>query len=244
VSHLFRDVARVLHRLVLTFNGPEGVPRTYDSTHTAARTRGSELVSSFAAALTESMSSSGCISCPDPIGPCPSCPSGQVCQQISQSCQTCAKRVCVSDSASSGKSGSGGPSTGATVGGAVGGVLGIAAVLAALYFFWWRPRGLAASRKRYSQHLAKQRNSRVAEKRKSAGAADSRDEAATGETDRATKRTSVHLNLGTPADSSSRISRRNTSPANGRQGGALVSGRTSEASFFFLRLPLNRNHTR
>ncbi|GAA5983349.1 hypothetical protein JCM10908_000250 [Rhodotorula pacifica] len=173
--------------------------------------------------------SSGCISCPDPIGPCPTCPSGQVCQQISQSCQTCAKRVCVADAGSSGKSG-GGPSTGATVGGALGGILGVAAILAAVYFFWWRPRGLAASRKRYSQHLAK-RNSRVAEKRKSgtaaggAGDAPSTEDGSGAETDRATKRTSVHLNLGAPGDSSRR---RNASPANGREGGALVSGRTSE----------------
>ncbi|GAA5863280.1 hypothetical protein JCM3774_000840 [Rhodotorula dairenensis] len=175
--------------------------------------------------------SSGCISCPDPIGPCPACPSGQVCQQISQSCQTCPKRVCVPDASDSSQSSAGGPSTGATVGGALGGVLGVAAVLAALYFFWWRPRGLAASRNRYSQHLAAKRNSArtTGEKRDSAaGPAAPAGGAGDRETDRATKRTSVHLNLGAPPDGS-RISRRNTSPAHhAREGGALVSGRTSE----------------
>ncbi|BGP24970.1 membrane anchor Opy2, N-terminal domain containing protein [Rhodotorula toruloides] len=164
--------------------------------------------------------SSSCLSCSDPISPCPSCPSGQVCIQTGRSCTVCPKNICVDDS-SKGNSGSAGPSAGATAGGAVGGVLGVAAILAAVYFFWWRPRGLAASRKRYSQHLAK-RQSKLSEKRKTGQYSDADNGAE--QTDRATKRTSVHLNIDAGAEGT--VNRRNTSPL--REGGALISGRTSE----------------
>ncbi|BGP02315.1 Proteophosphoglycan ppg4 [Rhodotorula toruloides ATCC 204091] len=164
--------------------------------------------------------SSSCLSCSDSISPCPVCPGGQVCIQTGRSCTVCPKNICVDDG-SKGNSGSGGPSAGATAGGAVGGVLGVAAILAAVYFFWWRPRGLAASRKRYSQHLAK-RQSKLSEKRKTGQYTDADDGA--GQTDRATKRTSVHLNIDAGAEGA--VNRRTTSPL--REGGALISGRTSE----------------
>ena len=44
--------------------------------------------------------------------------------------------------------------TASTVGGALGGVLGILVGIGLVYWFWWKPRGLAASRKRYSRHLS------------------------------------------------------------------------------------------
>ncbi|BGP16534.1 hypothetical protein JCM10213_001128 [Rhodosporidiobolus nylandii] len=166
---------------------------------------------------------SSCLSCSDPIPAC-ACSKGQTCVQTARSCNACAKNVCVDDRSSS-KSGGGGSSTGATAGGAVGGVLGVAAILAALYFFWWKPKGLAASRRRYSKHLS-HRQSRIDEKRKTqlqgAGAGGG------GADNAVSKRSSVHLHLG-EAGAEGTVNRRNTSPG-GRVDpatGALTS-RTSE----------------
>ncbi|BGP40427.1 hypothetical protein JCM10450v2_004410 [Rhodotorula kratochvilovae] len=163
--------------------------------------------------------SSNCLACTDPVNDCPACPAGQSCIQTGRSCSACPKRIC-QDNGSSGKSsGGGGSSTGATAGGAVGGVIGVAVILAAVYFFWWRPRGLAASRRKYSRHLS-QRQSKLAEKRKS-------QQLAPGTTDTVTKRTSVHLHM--DAAGGDAVNRRNTSPGGmAREGGALVTGRTSE----------------
>ncbi|GAA5921796.1 hypothetical protein JCM3775_001823 [Rhodotorula graminis] len=161
--------------------------------------------------------SSNCLACTDPINACPTCPAGQSCVQTSRLCSACPKRICQDTGSSSTKGGGGGPSTGATAGGAVGGVVGVAVVLAAVYFFWWRPRGLAASRKRYSKHLS-HRQSKLADKRKS--------QLAPGETDVATKRSSVHLHIDTAGGDG--VNRRNTSPGAAREGGALTPGRTSE----------------
>ncbi|GAA5910590.1 hypothetical protein JCM8208_007441 [Rhodotorula glutinis] len=161
--------------------------------------------------------SSNCLACTDPINACPTCPAGQSCIQTGRTCSACPKRICQDTGSSSTKGGGGGTSTGATAGGAVGGVVGVAVLLAAVYFFWWRPRGLAASRKRYSKHLS-HRQSKLADKRKS--------QLAPGETDVATKRSSVHLHIDTAGGDG--VNRRNTSPGAAREGGALTPGRTSE----------------
>ncbi|GAA5854227.1 hypothetical protein JCM8547_001741 [Rhodosporidiobolus lusitaniae] len=166
--------------------------------------------------------SSSCLQCTDPVAPC-ACSFGQTCVKQERSCTQCPKYVCIDDGSSSKSSGGSSSSTGATAGGAVGGVLGVAAVLAALYFFWWKPKGLAASRRRYSKHLS-HRQSRLDQKRKSqAGGAGG----AAGENG-VSKRSSVHLHVGevTPEN---QVNRRNTSPGATRDAatGALTS-RTSE----------------
>jgi len=166
--------------------------------------------------------SSNCLACTDPINACPVCPSGQSCVQTGRSCSACPKRIC-QDTGSSGSTkggGGGGTSTAATAGGAVGGVVGVALVLAALYFFWWRPRGLAASRKRYSKHLVN-RQSKVADSKRKSQLSPG------GTTDAVAKRSSVHLHMDA-AGGEGAVNRRNTSPGAAREGGALTPGRTSE----------------
>ncbi|GAA5975777.1 hypothetical protein JCM11641_005870 [Rhodosporidiobolus odoratus] len=166
---------------------------------------------------------SNCLTCSDPIAPC-ACSPGQSCIQSARSCNACAKNICIDDTSSS-KSGGGGSNTGATAGGAVGGVLGVAAVLAAVYFLWWKPKGLAASQRRYSKHMS-HRQSRLNEKRKTqlnaaAGGAQG--------DNRVSKRSSVHLHVG-DASPEGGATRRNTSPVAARTDpvtGALTS-RTSE----------------
>ncbi|GAA5887206.1 hypothetical protein JCM5296_004562 [Sporobolomyces johnsonii] len=168
--------------------------------------------------------SSSCLTCSDPIAPCPSCPSGQMCVQTGRSCSACPQNSCVDDGSSSSKSG-GGSSTGVTAGGAVGGVLGVAAIIAAIYFFWWRPRGLAASRRRYSKHLS-HRQSKLAEKRKTqlAGAPGAAGGAA-GENG-VTKRTSVHLRMDPVGDGA--VNRRASSPGRREDEASALTSRTSE----------------
>ncbi|KAI5480782.1 membrane anchor Opy2, N-terminal domain containing protein [Pseudohyphozyma bogoriensis] len=92
--------------------------------------------------------SSSCLACTDPIAAC-NCSAGYSCYQTARTCTQCAQNLCRLDSSSGGKS-----SLGGTIGGAVGGILGVAAALGLLYWFWWKPRGLAASRKRYSKHVS------------------------------------------------------------------------------------------
>lgn len=89
--------------------------------------------------------------CTDPIPPCPVCPNGQSCIQTGRSDTQCAQNICIANA--SGQPAPNAP-IGGTIGGALGGVLGIVAALALAYHFWWKPRGLAASRQRYSRHLS------------------------------------------------------------------------------------------
>ncbi|GAA6028368.1 hypothetical protein JCM8097_006997 [Rhodosporidiobolus ruineniae] len=161
---------------------------------------------------------SSCLTCTDPINACPTCPKGQTCIQTARSCTACAKNVCIDDGSSKSSGGGGGSSTGATAGGAVGGVLGVAAILALVYFFWWKPRGLAASRRRYSKHLS-HRQSRQNEKRRTQLGGDGA----------VSKRTSVHLHVGEASPDGAR-NRHDPSGAGGRDPatGALTAGRTSE----------------
>ncbi|GJN90789.1 hypothetical protein Rhopal_003803-T1 [Rhodotorula paludigena] len=160
--------------------------------------------------------------CDDTSVSCPTCDSGQHCEIRQNQNNGCRRYVCV-DSDTASKSSGGGTNVGATAGGAVGGVLGVAVVLTALYFFWWKPRGLAASRKRYSRHLS-QRQSRIADKRRTQQLGpDGAAAGAAGENDAVTKRSSVHLHMDGGGEA---VNRRNTSPGNGH--GALVTGRTSD----------------
>lgn len=156
-----------------------------------------------------SNSGTGCVSCPSPDIVTCSCARGEPYSYIERSCSQCRQCICgigdpSSDNGSS--SGGGGSNVGVTAGGAIGGVLGIAAALFLLYWFWWKPKGLAASRKRYSRHLT-QRQSKLThqlqaneKKRLSTAAPGTRD-------DVASKRTSVHLSMA-PNNDSAHLSRR------------------------------------
>ncbi|GAA5918923.1 hypothetical protein JCM1841_006685 [Sporobolomyces salmonicolor] len=168
--------------------------------------------------------SSSCLTCSDPIAPCPSCPSGQICVQTGRSCSACPQNVCVDDTSSSSKSG-GGSSTGVTAGGAVGGVLGVAAIIAAIYFFWWRPRGLAASRRRYSKHLS-HRQSRLAEKRKTQLAGAPPPAGGAADENGVTRRTSVHLRMDAAGEGP--VNRRANSPGRREDEASALTSRTSE----------------
>ncbi|GAA5926033.1 uncharacterized protein JCM15063_005190 [Sporobolomyces koalae] len=140
---------------------------------------------------------SNCLPCSDPIAPCQGCTKSQVCYQAARSCTQCPRNICVDSSPSSSKNS--GPSTGTTAGAAVGGVVGVAVMIAAVWWFWWRPRGLEASRKRYSKHMLN-RQSKLAEKRKTGSGLDG------AATDVATKRTSVHLRMDEPSSTNNRRS--------------------------------------
>lgn len=77
----------------------------------------------------------------------------------------------------------------------MGGVVGVAVIIAVVWWFWWRPKGLEQSRKRYSKHLAN-RQSKVAEKRKTGQGLDAAaNGAGGGQGDVAMKRSSVHLRM-------------------------------------------------
>lgn len=166
----------------------------------------------------------GCLPCPDPVPQC-SCASTQICQTVSRSCNRCAFNQCIDRKPSS--SGGGGTNIGVSVGGALGGVVGVAALLAAVYWFWWKPRGLAASRKRYSRHL-EHRQSKLLQlsqldthkKSGNGGPASPNGQLSPA---LATKRTSVHLSMMPEGigGADRRMSRRGTSPNGQRDSGSL-----------------------
>lgn len=170
---------------------------------------------------------SGCLTCLDPIPPCPaSCPAG-FCIQETQTCTSCAKRICVAPS-----SNKGGSSTGATVGGAVGGILAVAVALLLAYFFWWKPKGLAASRRRYSKHLSA-RQSKLVSPLDIPGDSNRRSLGVTG--NGAVRKSSVHLRMdGVPGEGG--LSRRNGSPGGlrGNESMPMSVGQTPA-------IPSNRN---
>ncbi|KAF3985246.1 hypothetical protein FT663_05166 [Candidozyma haemuli var. vulneris] len=91
-----------------------------------------ELKHRFETELTFQRRADGCIDCPSSIDPCPTCPSGQVCHQISRTCDQCPKNVCVENKSSS--SGGGTP-VGGIVGGVVGGVVVLALLLGGLWYY-------------------------------------------------------------------------------------------------------------
>lgn len=157
-----------------------------------------------------SNSGSGCLTCTDPIPDC-ACSPGQLCQTVARSCSQCSRNECY-DADTSGSSGGGGSSIGTSVGGALGGVAAIAAALGLVYWFWWKPRGLAASRKRYSKHLSH----RASKMMPPGGLADKKLGSPPG--NGVAKRSSVHLNIGAAGDAT--LSRRAGSPSpGGRLGG-------------------------
>ncbi|SCZ92037.1 BZ3501_MvSof-1269-A2-R1_Chr2-1g04222 [Microbotryum saponariae] len=130
---------------------------------------------------------SNCLACTDPIPKC-QCPAGVACFQSQRNCTTCPRNICASSSSPSGSSGQ---NLGSTIGGAVGGVAGIIVALGLLYFLWWKPRGLEASRRRYSKHITNRQSKTppppATSERRSANA------------DAIAKRTSIHLRMdGTP----------------------------------------------
>ena len=103
---------------------------------------------------------SNCLSCTAPIMPC-NCTATQSCLLTVRTCDTCNIAFCQEKSIPSSPASSTPSSLGTTIGGALGGVLGILVVLALIYFFWWKPRGLAASRRRYSRHLESRQSKRM-----------------------------------------------------------------------------------
>lgn len=92
-----------------------------------------------------------CVACPPQTPSCPTCPSGQMCTLLPQTCSQCAHMACTASqdegSGSGASSGSGNKSTpahqtssGATAGGAVGGLAALAIIGLLLWFVWLRPR--------------------------------------------------------------------------------------------------------
>ncbi|GAA5964719.1 hypothetical protein JCM3765_004367 [Sporobolomyces pararoseus] len=172
---------------------------------------------------------SNCLPCTDPISPCQGCKKTQECLQIARTCQQCPRNICVdSKSSSSSSSGGGGTSTGVTAGATVGGVLGVAGLILIVWWFWWRPKGLQLSRKRYSKHLLNRQSKlmNLETKRKSTalGGGGGEDGGV------ATKRTSVHLRMENNGSSNINNNRRSS---NGVVTGNLVDetvpvSRTSE----------------
>ncbi|GAB7351524.1 hypothetical protein MBLNU459_g2165t1 [Dothideomycetes sp. NU459] len=72
-----------------------------------------------------------CVECGTTTPACPSCPSGQICSLIPESCGACASMTCIPNGQSQKKSG---PNVGAIAGGVVGGVFVVAA---ATFLVWW-----------------------------------------------------------------------------------------------------------
>ena len=91
-----------------------------------------------------------CVECPKKADPCPECPAGQQCQQLSMSCTRCSENRCVpidalddggADSAVSADSKSGKVAVGAIIGGVVGGLLLLVGLgLLTYYHKYWRKR--------------------------------------------------------------------------------------------------------
>lgn len=100
---------------------------------------------------------------------------------------------------------------GGTIGGALGGVLGIVAGVGLIYWFWWKPRGLAAARQRYSRHLSL-RQSRIPN-----GIEKSKKE----EGGVASKRTSLHIRMDGGGNDNI-LSRRNSSMSAGAGTGSGI----------------------
>lgn len=76
----------------------------------------------------------------------------------------------------------------------MGGVVGVAVLILVVWWFWWRPKGLEVSRKRYSKHLAN-RQSKLQmmdhpTKRKTVDGA-----GMGGDGENVAKRSSVHLKM-------------------------------------------------
>ena len=107
---------------------------------------------------------------------------------MSRSGDTCAYNKCVDKSSGSSSNLAG------AIGGAVGGIGGVVVAVGVIYWFWWKPRGLAASRKRYSEYAAKRKSKAVSmEMDKKTEAVNPTDPVGHN------RSTSVHLNIGTGA---------------------------------------------
>ncbi|KAM0791173.1 hypothetical protein ACM66B_005657 [Microbotryomycetes sp. NB124-2] len=182
---------------------------------------------------------SGCVTCPTPDLATCSCEAGQPYYFRERTCTQCRQCICQTSSSSTSGNGSkgGGGSAGVTAGAAVGGVLAVAVALFLLYWFWWKPKGLAASRKRYSKHLSNRQSKLAmqldAHDKKRLSAADAlnnrarTDDAQTRGDGVASKRTSVHLSMAPSGDH--RLSRR---PSPGPREGTLAAtgGHSSRTS--------------
>ena len=74
-----------------------------------------------------------CVECPSGIPSCPSCAKDQTCQLVSQSCDACAKTICIKNSGAS-SSGKHSAPAGAIAGGVIGGLI----LICALTYLFWR----------------------------------------------------------------------------------------------------------
>ncbi|KAK4048320.1 hypothetical protein OIV83_004842 [Microbotryomycetes sp. JL201] len=152
----------------------------------------------------------------------------------------CICQTSSSSSSGSGSSGGKGGNAGVTAGAAVGGVVAVAVALFLLYWFWWKPKGLAASRKRYSKHLSRRQSKLAmqldAHDKKRLSAADALNRSKNDDASRiqqskgdgvASKRTSVHLSMEPSGEH--RLSRR---PSPGPREGSLAAtgGHSSRTS--------------
>ncbi|KAJ9643445.1 hypothetical protein H2199_004124 [Coniosporium tulheliwenetii] len=85
-----------------------------------------------------------CVECPLVNPSCPVCPSGQVCSQIAESCDSCARTECVPISLSTSPNGeknqNSGPNVGAIAGGVIGGIVFVAILTWLIWKFWIKRR--------------------------------------------------------------------------------------------------------
>lgn len=89
------------------------------------------------------------------------CTASQSCSLTVRTCTVCSIAFC-QDRITTPSA----PSTlGTTIGSALGGIFGILIILGCVYWFWWKDRGLAASRQRYSRHLSRRESKLSVEKR-------------------------------------------------------------------------------